>query len=63
MDNRESCNNCPNQFLCHCLRLTASAIRQALGQEKPKCLEEVIQQSGAGSGCTACRRKLNEFVA
>jgi bacterioferritin-associated ferredoxin len=63
MDKAENCNDCPNQFLCHCLKLTASAIRDALGQERPKTLQDVMQQTGAGSGCTACQRTLKEFVA
>jgi bacterioferritin-associated ferredoxin len=63
MDKTEKCSDCPNRLLCHCLRLTASAIRDALTNQQPKTVQEVIQHTGAGSGCTACQRTLQQFVS
>jgi bacterioferritin-associated ferredoxin len=62
MDKTENCNDCPNRFLCYCLRLTASAIKDALVNQQPKTLQDVMQQTGAGSGCTACQRTLKQFL-
>jgi bacterioferritin-associated ferredoxin len=62
MDKADSCHDCPRRFLCHCLRLTATAIQQALANQEVKTVRDITEHTGAGAGCTACHTALRQFV-
>ncbi len=56
-------NSYLDRVVCHCLQV-GEATLDALAEEAPfHSVEDVVQRSGAGDGCTACRRRLCEFVS
>src|SRR5271156_4571112 len=48
--------------VCHCLGITKSEIRAALEDGTAECLRTVMQQTGAGTGCTACHRTIQRLL-
>jgi NAD(P)H-nitrite reductase large subunit len=48
--------------VCHCLGITKSQIRAALEDGTAECLRTVMQQTGAGTGCTACHRTIQRLL-
>ena len=64
----------PDDLLCHCLHVSTEEVEQAVDAREVSSLQDVKQQTGAGSGCTAChcairdllglcRKELNETMA
>jgi bacterioferritin-associated ferredoxin len=39
---------------CHCLNISSAEIESAIDTAELRTVKEVIRETGAGSGCTAC---------
>lgn len=44
--------------LCHCLRVRVSHVREAIAVNGCQTLKEIMDQTSAGGGCTACHRRI-----
>jgi bacterioferritin-associated ferredoxin len=65
MDRTDSCNDClacPAQVVCHCLQVTEEVLRCAIESLDLRTLHEVRRATGAGDGCTACHRRLAQYL-
>jgi bacterioferritin-associated ferredoxin len=52
-----------DRVVCHCLGITESEIRCSLMEGTADCLRSVMQQTEAGTGCTACHRAIKALIA
>ncbi len=59
---RESCDGCPAELICHCLRVAEDAIVEAVNRFGLQTLDEVRRHTGAGDGCTACHRRIRQVL-
>lgn len=50
-------------ILCHCLQVRESEVRDAVAAGRVCCLRDVVEQTEAGSGCTACHRAIQAVLA
>ncbi|MEX0702887.1 MAG: (2Fe-2S)-binding protein [Planctomycetales bacterium] len=48
--------------LCHCLQISESEVRDAIGIGGCCSLQDVRNCTGAGTGCTACHRRIVELL-
>jgi len=60
-------NNCTltvgeDLVVCRCLGITEVEVIEITRIKKIGCLAELRQESEAGSGCTACHKKLNQII-
>jgi len=60
-------NNCTltvgeDLVVCRCLGITEVEVIEITRIKKIGCLAELRQDSEAGSGCTACHKKLNQII-
>jgi len=60
-------NNCTlivgeDLVVCKCLGITQVEVIEITRIKKIGCLAELRQESEAGSGCTACHKKLNQII-
>lgn len=55
------CAGCPGEYVCHCLKVTEDMVRAAV-EEGAASVAHLRQLTGAGDGCTACHRRLNELI-
>jgi bacterioferritin-associated ferredoxin len=53
---------CDSKIICHCLGVTEDELQSALGERAIRSVQEIVQETGAGNGCTACRRAIQEFL-
>lgn len=51
------------KILCHCLRVTESQIHEAVVINGCRDIKGVMDCTEAGSGCTACHRRILAFLA
>ena len=51
------------QIICSCLQITESEIRGALATGADGTLRSIKACTGAGSGCTACHRRIAALLA
>jgi bacterioferritin-associated ferredoxin len=51
-----------DQIICRCLRVFESELVEALSTEEICDLNDVRRRTGAGSGCTACHRRIKEYL-
>jgi len=51
-----------DKLICQCLQVSESEVRTAVDAGVVQCLRTAIAGTGAGSGCTACHRRLENFV-
>ena len=58
----EQCSDCPGRLVCHCLRVTEDAVVAAVTRLGLKTVKEICDYTGAGDGCTACRKALRRYV-
>lgn len=58
----ESCDRCPARLVCRCLQVTEDEIRQALALDAVQTVHDLRRLTGAGDGCTACRRELELLI-
>ena len=52
-----------DRIICRCLAVSESEIRCALMEGTADCLQSVIRQTGAGSGCNCCHRAIRDLLA
>jgi bacterioferritin-associated ferredoxin len=54
-----------DKIVCHCLRVRESQIAEAIsnGSESVNGVKDVIDQTGAGGGCTACHCTIRRLLA
>lgn len=52
-----------DDYVCHCLRVSACALRQLAANGEVRSLDDVKRHTGAGDGCTGCHRRIQEFLA
>ncbi|MBX9787931.1 MAG: (2Fe-2S)-binding protein [Pirellulales bacterium] len=52
-----------DRIVCRCLRVYESDVVEAVETSQLDSLREVIRQTGAGSGCTACHHRICEYLA
>lgn len=50
-------------FVCHCLRITEAEIRETADALSAPTVRCVMKETGAGSGCTACHRRIRDLLA
>jgi bacterioferritin-associated ferredoxin len=50
------------KVLCHCLGVTETDIRVAISNGSVQSLKCIMNGTGAGTGCTACVRKINALI-
>ncbi len=51
-----------NKIICHCLGVTETDIRSAISTGSVQTIKCVMNQTSAGTGCTACLRRINEML-
>jgi NifU-like protein len=59
------CTECPHNngsVVCHCLGITEETLVSALVTLELRTVREVRQYTGAGAGCTACHRKIQNYI-
>jgi NAD(P)H-nitrite reductase large subunit len=60
--NFERCAQCIGQFVCTCMRMTEGALVDVIVSRGISDLKELRQETGAGDGCMACRRRLQHYL-
>jgi NAD(P)H-nitrite reductase large subunit len=53
---------CDSKLICRCLGVTEDDLVDALGERQLQSLQEVVRQTGAGAGCTACRKQIMQYL-
>jgi bacterioferritin-associated ferredoxin len=53
---------CTDTIVCHCLQVTESTVLEAAERCPFRTLAEISRETGAGTGCTACHRRLRRLV-
>jgi len=53
---------CEDLVVCKCLGITEVEVVEITRIKKIGCLAELRMESDAGSGCTACHKKLNQII-
>ena len=56
-------NYLADPVVCHCLNVRASQIARTIEATGARSLCELACSTGAGTGCTACHRRLRQFFA
>jgi bacterioferritin-associated ferredoxin len=59
---RETCHDCPERFLCHCLQVTESEVVDTIVNLGLRTIDELQRYTGAGGGCTACHRRISLLI-
>jgi NAD(P)H-nitrite reductase large subunit len=50
------------KLICRCLEISETDLLQAIDDGDLRSLTDVVCQTGAGDGCTACRRQILEYL-
>ena len=50
------------KLICRCLKVTETDLLDAVDRGDVRCLNDVVQKTGAGDGCTACRTRLIAYL-
>ncbi len=53
---------CTDPIVCHCLQVAESTVREAAAVCPFRTLAEIGRETGAGTGCTACHRRLRRLM-
>ncbi len=53
-----SCQALDGPVVCHCLGVTEEQLTSAVGAFDLRTLKEVRRQTGAGTGCNGCHRRI-----
>lgn len=53
---------CDSPIVCRCLNISEADILEAVQRGRLESVHEVVRQTGAGDGCTACRRAIMQYV-
>lgn len=59
---RSSCEGCPGEFVCHCLKITEDMVLDAI-RAGARTVQELSERIGAGDGCMACHARLEGYLA
>jgi bacterioferritin-associated ferredoxin len=59
---QDRCGECPGRLICHCLQVTEDALQAAVATFALRTVSEIRQVTGAGTGCTACHRRLHNYL-
>jgi NifU-like protein len=59
---QSDCGSCPARVVCHCLQVTEEVLLDAVRTFELRTVKDVRQHTGAGDGCTACHRKIRQFL-
>ena len=51
-----------DKILCHCLGVTETDVRSAVSTGEVQSIKCVMNGTGAGTGCTACLRRINALL-
>ena len=51
------------QVVCHCLRVRACDVREAIAKGQADSLRAVMQETQAGSGCSCCHAVIRQLLA
>ena len=49
-------------LLCHCLGITEEAVRGHIETSSRPTVDSVTRLTGAGSGCTGCRKRIQRLL-
>ena len=49
---------CTDTIICHCLRVTESTVVDAIDMGRLQTIREVVRETRAGEGCTACHGRI-----
>ncbi|REJ85996.1 MAG: (2Fe-2S)-binding protein [Planctomycetota bacterium] len=52
----------PSRALCHCLKVEEAEIIDSIAITGAATIRDVMEQTGAGSGCTACHCRIRELI-
>ena len=52
----------PDRVVCACLQVTERELRAAVEQKGAQTVRELIHATEAGTGCTACRHRLESCL-
>jgi NAD(P)H-nitrite reductase large subunit len=50
------------RLVCHCLNVTEADLREASHRCQLKSVHDAQRETGAGGGCTACHRLIEQFL-
>ena len=59
---RDSCHDCPERFVCHCLQVTETEVVDTIVSLEVRSVRDLQRHTGAGGGCTACHRRLSQLI-
>ena len=51
-----------DKIICHCLGVTENDIRSAVAGGTVQSIKCIMNGTGAGTGCTACIRRINALI-
>lgn len=51
------------RLVCRCLRVMESEVVEAIATFGLRTVDDVCRHTGAGDGCTACRRHLSKYLS
>jgi NAD(P)H-nitrite reductase large subunit len=51
-----------DRIVCHCLGIREGAIRHAVEVGGSQCVRDVMAQTEAGTGCTACQARIRALL-
>lgn len=57
-----SCAECISGFVCTCMKVTEDELIRVIVSQGIRDLRELRNETGAGDGCMACRRRLQHYV-
>jgi NAD(P)H-nitrite reductase large subunit len=52
----------PEAFVCHCFKVTESAVKRAIHVFQATEVEEVMEITNAGGGCRACHCRISRLI-
>jgi bacterioferritin-associated ferredoxin len=50
------------KLICHCLQVTEDDLLSAVARGQLRTVQEIAQATGAGDGCTACHRRIVQYL-
>jgi bacterioferritin-associated ferredoxin len=50
------------KLICRCLEVSETDLLQAIDDGDLRSLTDVVCRTGAGDGCTACRKQILEYL-
>jgi bacterioferritin-associated ferredoxin len=51
-----------DRVVCRCLQVTETELREAIARCQLQTIRDVACSTGAGDGCTACHRTIQQFL-